>query len=89
MINEIVGKESYQVNYLYVVITHKAVNYMLIRECSNKYFAYCIEKELERFINLFKKSVFIECYDIDDLDILTIKSIALRERVEVENICCI
>jgi hypothetical protein len=88
-INEIVGKESYQVNYLYVIVKYKTANYMIIRECSNKYFTYCIEKELERFINLFKKSVLIECYDIDYLDLSMIKSIALKETVEVENICCI
>ena len=87
--NKIVGKESYQVNHLYAVIKYKAVDYLIIRECSNKYFAYCVEKELERFINLFKKTIFIECYDIDDLHESVIKSIALEENVGTENTCCI
>jgi len=78
-----IQKESYLIEFLYIIIKYKNDNYMIIREFSNEYFKYDMKKEETAFIDIFKKSKLLECYELSD----NIKILAEKENIQIKNVC--
>jgi hypothetical protein len=71
-------------DYLYVILKFRNNDYMIIKDYSNRYSRYCMKKELNMFIKMFKKNIFHERYDhMDNKNILHIAQI---EKIDLHNI---
>ena len=72
-------------DYLYIVVKVKNINYMIIRDYSNRYSNYDMKKELKNFLKMFNESTMFERYDHKNDE--NIKKIIASENVRIENVC--
>lgn len=83
-IDNIDNKINADVDYLYIILKFRGIDYMIIKDYSNAYSRYCMKKELRKFIEMFKKSEFHERYD--HMNNNNIKYIAKIENIDIKNI---